>query len=111
MEASFIMSPLTIVDQSQSPAKKSRTKAAAAASTTTTTTTRASIIAATTITTTTTTTTSTATVETMKPFIPIRRRLSVANTHHDKGEKTRKSKKENEAYLQAANRWAIIKGI
>ena len=46
----------------------------------------------------------------MKPFIPIRIRLSVANTHHAKGEKTRKRKKVNEAYLEAANRWAIIKG-
>ena len=40
----------------------------------------------------------------------LRRRLSIANAHHAKGETTRKSKKENEAYLQAANRWEIIKG-
>ena len=67
-----------------------------------TTTTRASI--------TTATTTTTATVETLKPFIPIRRRLSVGNLNHAKAEKTRKRKKDNETYLQAENRWAIIKG-
>ena len=73
------------------------------------TTTQASIIVATT-TTITTTETSATTVETMKPFIPTRICLSVANAHHDKIENTGKRKKENEAYLQAANRWEIIKG-
>ena len=121
MEASSIMSPLTIVDRSQSPAKKSRTKFQAKSAeaeisgpaSTTTTTTRAYIIAATTTTTTTTTkttTTATTTVEKMKTFIPIRIRLSVSNAHHAREEKTRKRKKQNEAYLQAANRWEIIKG-
>ena len=46
----------------------------------------------------------------MKPFIPTRRRLSVANAYHSKREKTRKRNKENEAYIQAENRWEIIKG-